>query len=82
MSEMEMPTPCERCNELFDLLDGTRSPRNPRIVICEGCAGKEQEEVNKEEEIIELQEEIADAEDTIKRNTERLRELGVSVKLN
>lgn len=77
---MDMPTPCERCNKWFDLLDGTRSPRNPRIVICEECADKEQKEVDEEEEIKELQKEITDAKDTIKRNTERLRELGVSVK--
>lgn len=75
MSDMEMPTPCERCGDFFDLLDGKSSPREPRIVICEKCADREESQMEEEKEIQELKDEIADAEDTIKRNTERLNEL-------
>ena len=70
---MEMPTPCERCGDIFDLYDGLASPRtkgqSPQIIICEDCAKKEEEEIELEEEIQELKDEIADAEDTIRRNT-------------
>ena len=72
---MEMPTPCERCGDLFDLLDGKVSPRSPRIVICEECADQEEEQIEEEEEIQELKDEIAEAKDTIERNTRRLYEL-------
>ena len=77
---MEMPTPCERCNDLFDLLDGRSSPRRPSIVICEECADREDEQIEEEEEIQELKDEIEEAEYTIERNKLRLKELGISVK--
>lgn len=77
---MEMPTPCENCDELFDLNDGKASPRrNRRIVICAKCANEEEEEIEREEEIRSLHEEIGDAEHSIKSANERLRELGVVV---
>ena len=79
---MEMPTPCERCGDLFDLLDGKSSPRNPSfgagIIICEGCADKEQEEIDREEEIQELKDQVADAEYSLREAKTRLVELGVS----
>lgn len=78
---MEMPTPCNNCGELFDLHDGKVSPRYPpvgadRIIICESCADKEQEEVDREEEIAELKEQIADYEYTLNAARERLAEIG------
>lgn len=76
---MEAPTLCEQCGEWFDLFDGKSSPRKPRTIICEGCADREEKQIEEEEEIQELKDEIADAEDTIKRNTLRLQELGQSV---
>jgi len=77
MIEMEMPTPCNYCGKVFDLLDGKRSPVGRDIVICEACADKEQEEIEREEEIQELKDQISDAEHTIKAAKERLVELGV-----
>lgn len=78
--KMEMPTPCERCNELFDLLDGRSSPRaNYGLVICESCADKEKAEIEREEEIESLREQISEAEHTLLYAKERLRELGENI---
>jgi len=76
---MEMPTPCENCGDIFDLNDGRRSPRKQKIVICEPCAEKEQEEIDREEEITSLREQISDAEHTLTYAKERLRELGADL---
>lgn len=35
--DMEMPTPCEACGEIFDLLDG-KPCHECHIVFCPGCA--------------------------------------------
>lgn len=44
--EMEMPTPCEHCGDLFDLNDGYGSEKwHPNIVICEKCYAAEQSEI-------------------------------------
>lgn len=78
--EMEMPTPCERCGEVFDLNDGRVSPRskatNTRIVICEQCAEVEEEEIEREEEIEQLRFSIESWEHEIADAKTRLRELG------
>ena len=50
---MEMPTPCDNCNEIFDLIDGRRSVKwFPDTIICAPCGKLEQEEI-KEEDIAE-----------------------------
>jgi len=78
--EMDMPTPCQRCGNIFDLNDGCTSEKwYPNTVICNNCAMEEEEEITKDEEIDELKEGIEDAKITIKNNTERLLELGIKI---
>lgn len=72
---MEMPTPCNSCEKLFDLPDGKTSPYNRKIIICAACADKEQAEYDREDEIQELKYKIEDAEYTLKTAKERLLEL-------
>lgn len=79
LGQMEMPTPCAVCDEIFELQEGLRSPRTPNIVICEDCALEEEKEIEREEEIEGLKEEIEEAEDTIVRAKKRLIELGEEV---
>lgn len=48
--EMEMPTPCTHCGEIFDLNDGYGSEKwHPNTVICESCYEKEDEEIEEDE---------------------------------
>lgn len=77
MTEMEMPTPCDECGEIFDLNDGMPHPRGSGIVICAECSRKIEADVEREEEIDTLKDEILDAEDTIRRARARLDEMGV-----
>lgn len=72
---MEMPTPCEKCDEVFDLHDGASSPRQPSIIICARCASLEQAEMEAEEEHEELEAQIEDAEYTLKMARMRLAEI-------
>ena len=76
---MEMPTPCERCGHLFDLLDGKESPRTATLIICASCANSEQEEVNREEEVDSLRDAIMEAEDVIRNARSRLGLLGAPI---
>lgn len=77
--EMEMPCPCQKCGEWFDLNDGCRSDKwYPNTVICETCGREEEKEIERDEEIQELKEAINDAEYTIKDSKERLKELGIN----
>lgn len=73
--ELEMPTPCEECGEVFDLNDGHRHPSR-NIVICAECAEKLHQEADREEEIISLKEQITDAQWTIENALKSLEELG------
>lgn len=78
IEEMEMPTPCQKCGEWFDLNDGCGSEKwYPNTVICEDCHEQERQEIERDEEIQELTDDISDAEITIKDAKERLIELGV-----
>ena len=72
---MEMPTPCNECGSLFYLLDGKRSPKTKKIIICEACADAEQEEIEHQEEIDDLEEQISEAEHAIINARKRLQEL-------
>ena len=48
--QMEMPTPCEHCGEIFDLNDGCGSEKwHPNTVICEKCYSEEAEEIEEDE---------------------------------
>lgn len=81
---MEMPTPCEKCGGIFELLDGLTSEKwfpvrnGMGTIICEPCGREEREEIERDEEIASLKEEIEEAEYTINANRKRLAELGVS----
>lgn len=83
--EMDMPCPCTRCDEWFDLHDGVSSEKwYPGTVICATCGQEEEEEVELDEEIEELQSELEEAKyaveegtQTIYRVQKRLQELGV-----
>lgn len=78
--EMEMPTPCQKCGNIFDLNDGTGSVRwFPNTVICEKCGDEEEKEIERDEEIEELKNQIDDAKITIQDSRTRLQELGVEV---
>jgi hypothetical protein len=78
--EMEMPCPCQKCGEWFDLNDGIGSQKwFPNTVICESCSIKELDEIDVDTEISELNDTIEDAEHTLKESTERLNELKAKV---
>ncbi len=73
---MEMPTPCQKCGNIFDLNDGTASEKwFPNTVICNGCGANEYSEIEKDEEISDLKISIEDAEITIRDSHKRLKEL-------
>ncbi len=73
---MEMPCPCQRCGEWFDLNDGVGSDKwYPNTVICASCGRLEEKEIEIDEEIEELKEAISDAEFTKKESEERLIEI-------
>jgi len=77
---MEMPTPCQKCNNWFDLNDGTGFANwFPNTVICQKRGDEEEKEIERDEEIEELKNSIDDAEFTIKEARSRLMELGVDV---
>jgi uncharacterized Zn finger protein (UPF0148 family) len=84
---MEMPTPCVKCGEVFELLDGLTSEkwfpeRNGRgTIICEPCGREEREEIERDEEISELKEQIDEAEYVVRSARDRLVELGERVAL-
>jgi len=64
--EMEMPTPCQKCDQWFDLNDGVGSEKwFPRTVICPECGEKEQQIIDIENDIEDLQDEIEQAEEDI-----------------
>ena len=48
--ELEMPTPCEHCNTIFDLNDGYGSEKwHPNITICANCHQEEEKEIEEDE---------------------------------
>lgn len=59
--EIDMPTPCQKCGDMFDLNDG-RESKNwfPNTTICPDCADDEDFEIEHEEEIKELTDQISD----------------------
>lgn len=74
--EMDMPCPCQKCGEWFDLNDGTPSGKwYPKTVICEKCGVEEEKEMDIDNEIEELKEQISNAEFTKKEAEERLIEI-------
>lgn len=80
--EFEMPTPCQKCGDIFDLNDGTGSVKwFPNTVICQNCGDAEDIEVQRDEEIVELKNQIEDAKFTIKDALSRLVQLGVDVRV-
>lgn len=80
--EFEMPTPCQKCGEIFDLNDGTGSVKwFPNTLICRTCGEEEEMEIERDEEIEELKQQIDDANSTIKEARSRLALLGVDIPL-
>ncbi len=78
--EMDMPCPCQKCGEWFDLNDGRGSQKwYPNTVICEKCAEEEEKEIERDEEITDLRNAISDAEITIRDSVSRLKELGADI---
>lgn len=78
--KFEMPTPCQKCNQIFDLNDGTGSVKwFPNTVICINCGSEEEKEIERDQEIEELKQQIDDANYTIKEARHRLIELGLCV---
>lgn len=60
---MEMPTPCQHCGELFDLLDGYGSDKWYRnTTICEQCYRLEEKEIEEDDEIENQTNRLSDAE--------------------
>ena len=77
--EMEMPTPCVKCRNWFDLHDGYGSEKwYPNTVICSNCHDHEEKEIECDEEIEELKSQIDEAKETISCSIKRLNELGVN----
>lgn len=49
IEQMEMPTPCEHCGEIFDLNDGYPSEKwHENITICEKCHNEEELEIEED----------------------------------
>lgn len=60
--EMEMPTPCQHCGEIFDLNDGYGSEKwYKNTVICENCYREEEKEVEEDERWEEINIEVSNA---------------------
>lgn len=71
-----MPTPCQRCGDIFDLNDGKESKKwYPNTVICTPCAATELAEIGIDEEIQELKDNISDALTDISGWQDRLEKL-------
>lgn len=72
--EMEMPTPCQKCDGWFDLNDGTGSEKwFPRTIICPECGEREQAIIDVENDIEDLQEEIDSAKEDISAGKKTIR---------
>lgn len=77
MEEMEMPTPCNNCNKIFDLNDGHGSEKwFSNMTICSDCSEIERQEIERDDEIEDLKSIIDDAKVTISDAIDRLAELG------
>lgn len=75
LEEMEMPTPCQKCGEWFELNDGAASEKwFPRTIICPECGEKEQNIIEVEQDISDMQDEIDQAQDSITEATETISE--------
>lgn len=60
--EMEMPTHCQQCGEIFDLNDGYGSEkRHKTMVICEYCYREEEKEAEEDERWEEINIEVSNA---------------------
>lgn len=60
--EMEMPTPCQHCGEIFDLNDGYGSEKwYKNTVICENCYRKEEDEIEEDDRWEEINIDISNA---------------------
>lgn len=82
MCEMEMPTPCQSCNEIFELTEGYESKKwFQNTSICENCSIKEEAEVLKDGAIEDLKKRIDNALYDIKEARSELQELGYEVPL-
>lgn len=47
-----MPTPCQKCNEIFELNDGKESKKwFPNTTICANCREDEEQEMKDEEKV-------------------------------
>ena len=80
MKELEMPTPCQQCGEIFELHDGNTSHKwFPNTIICEDCGFKEDEEIEKDNKIDELKERIDSLVDEIDGCRMELIELGLEL---
>lgn len=78
--EMEMPCPCDKCGEWFDLLDGVSSKKwYPNTVICDSCGAEERAEIEKDEEVEDLKNMLSDAFCTVRGAIYSLKKLGVNV---
>lgn len=60
--EMDMPTPCQHCGELFDLNDGAPSEKwYPNMAICAKCSTQEDDEIEEDERWETINNEISNA---------------------
>lgn len=74
--DCEMPTPCKKCEEIFDFNDGYGSEKwFKNTVICENCHELEEAEIERDDEIENLEWEIENALDYIRHAHNRLKEI-------
>ena len=60
--EMDMPTPCQHCGELFDLNDGGASSKwYPNTIICKQCSDGEDKEIEEDDRWETINNEISNA---------------------
>jgi hypothetical protein len=73
MEEMEMPTPCQNCDCIFDLNDGIGSEKwFPNTVICPACGNLERDEIKQDEETEEFAEQAINAMYDLKESYKQL----------
>ena len=61
--EMDMPTPCQHCGELFDLINdgGASSKWYPNTIICPQCSDEEDKEIEEDDRWETINNEISNA---------------------
>lgn len=83
--ELDMPTPCVHCGNIFDLHNGYGSKKwysREQIIICPTCYEEEQKEIERDEEIETCLEIISAAEWDLEDAKKRLEAVNYNPKVD